>query len=315
MLPMHEVDRSLVLRVNEVFHDIEGARYADQHPEIFDRETLRWKRLLAAQLSKRTNEAMTFVDIGCGTGFVGLLLSPYLRSHDTLVCADISATMLGVCEKNLRDAGVHSRISPLKMEGEHVELPDGIADVITLNSVLHHVPDPSALLKTIERLLKPGGMLLMGHEPNRRFFQDPFLLRQATMLHNAAPKRAAAAVLKTLGLYHKAVSVAADPIVDGVNEVLMREHCIEKPLSKAEMSRLIDAHSPTAGGLRREEGFDPLSLFHAMPSLETITIETYNHLGKVSGKHALLRPYEWLMAAWKPSEGSTFFLVARKRPL
>ncbi len=45
---------ALVLRVNELFHDLEGADYANVHPEIFKAEARRWEALLTKHMKSMT---------------------------------------------------------------------------------------------------------------------------------------------------------------------------------------------------------------------------------------------------------------------
>lgn len=303
-----EAHRRLVLRTNELFHDLEGAAYATVHPEIFEREKMRWERLTDAYLPK--NKALVALDLGSGTGFVGECLLAHMRAESRLICADISKEMLNVSVERLTALFKNSQVEPLHMRDERIALPDEAADVITMNSVLHHIPDSDLFLKEIYRVLKPGGLLFIGHEPNTLFYRSP-LLMQSLWMHYLAPKRIAASILKMLGLYDRTVKQKADPLLDALNVKLMEEKLIESPLTRADLSPLIDVHSPTAGGLRKEEGFDPFTL-PATCSLRLVHAETYNHLGKLSGKHAVLRPYESLLRWVLPKKGATFFLIAKK---
>jgi 2-polyprenyl-3-methyl-5-hydroxy-6-metoxy-1,4-benzoquinol methylase len=56
-----------------------------------------------------------------------------------------------------------------------IEFPSGTFDVVTLNHVIEHVPDPVAVLKESNRILKPGGKLVLATPNNacwgRRFFK------------------------------------------------------------------------------------------------------------------------------------------------
>ena len=310
---MPETPRALVLRVNELFHDAEGAAYADVHPEIFDREAQRWKNKFK-EVFPNLPSHRTILDIGCGTGFLGMLVNPHLTLNDTLICADISQTMLDVCRQNLQKAGIKAQLRFVKMKGEQIALSDATIDLITLNSVLHHVPDTKALLETIDRLLKPGGLLIIGHEPNALFFRGKGLFRQTQFLHYLAPRRLAAAILRTLGLYGKVISsTKPDPITNAVNKQLFAEGLIQTPLTSHDISQLVDVHSPTAGGLRTDEGFNPFTLLNPYSNLKLVHTETYNHLLKLSGKYKALGWYEKLLANIYPKRGAAFFLVGKKK--
>jgi SAM-dependent methyltransferase len=309
MTPEHDASSALVLRVNELFHDMEGAAYADVHPEIFDAELERWDALLAKRLADLPRP-LRCVDVGCGTGFVSERLFAHLRAGDSLVLADISDVMLGICRDRFatNDKGV--TVTTFKMSDETLALPDASADVVLLNSVLHHVPDASKFLAELTRVLAPGGVLMIGHEPNIRFWRSAFLPANYAILRALAPKRIAAATLKKLGLYGAMVRAKPDPFLDDLNKKLLGEKLIDAPLSRADVSRLVDVHSPTAGGVRRDEGFDPYAMFDALP-MRDVAVETYSHLSKLSDKPAL-RWYDRVLRALLPRSGAIFFVSAKR---
>ncbi len=43
-------DERFVIRVNEIYHDLEAETYAQRHPEIFVDEVERWKRITTEYL-------------------------------------------------------------------------------------------------------------------------------------------------------------------------------------------------------------------------------------------------------------------------
>ncbi len=302
---------ALVLRANELFHDLEGEEYANAHPEIFEQEKQRWNSILSSCLASSTAQ-WTFLDVGSGTGFVGERLMSHMRTGDTFICADISAKMLQICADKFTALRPDVVLQTLKMSSETIPAPNESVDVLTMNSVLHHMPDSHAFLLECARVLKPGGLLFIGHEPNKRFFQSSaFLPAQASLFHRLAPRRLAVQILQACRIYKVATSHHPDPFLQHINEVLLREKLIDRPLTGADLSRLIDVHSPTAGGLRREEGFDPLLLMHTLP-FDVRAVRTYNHLSKISGRHMALRPYEHFLNWLFPHDGATFFLVAQK---
>ncbi len=304
-------NRALVLRVNELFHDLEGEQYADVHPEIFEREKRRWERNVNDVIGVLPLPR-TALDVGAGTGFVGSILRSHLSKGDTMICADISQEMLRCCEKEFSNASEGFALKTIKMEDETIALPDQSADLITLNSVLHHIPDSEKFLRELARILKPGGILIIGHEPNARFYRNTFLVVLGRIAHHLTPKRLAALILKGLGLYDRVVKPQSrvNPVLTKMNETLMKEKLIDHPLSQPEVSALIDVHSPTAWGLHREKGFDPVHLFDQLPTMELIGLETYGYLPKYSG--SLAGGYERILHLLAPRSGGTFFLKARK---
>src|SRR3954471_16328981 len=90
----------LVLKVNEVFHDVEGSAYAGVHPEIFEGETARWDEIARSEVAPR-RRPLRVMDVGCGTGFVAERIAPVLKNDDTFVCADLSQAMLEASRKTL----------------------------------------------------------------------------------------------------------------------------------------------------------------------------------------------------------------------
>jgi ubiquinone/menaquinone biosynthesis C-methylase UbiE len=306
-------DKRLVLRVNELFHDLEEAGYEDVHPEIFQREQRRWEKIFDRFLPLLKSTKRTVLDCGTGTGFVSSLLLPRLSPGDTLVCSDISSKMLEVARDRLTEIREDVPMRFLKTEDETLPLADASVDMAMMNSVLHHVPETALFLKELRRILVPGGLLIIGHEPNASFFESRFLPRQAGILHHLTFKRIAALILKTLGLYNRVVPPAKnDPLLAEINKTLLQENLVEQPLDRPGLSALIDIHSPTAGSLHRDRGFRAREVL-SEDAWEVLSLETYNHLLKRSGASRLLAPYEALLRWLFPHSGSTFFLVARKR--
>ncbi len=306
----HDLSR----RVNELFHDREGAAYDTVHPEIFERERRRWEEVCRLFVSG-ADQPLVSLDIGCGTGFVGMHLLQYLPIGSTLTCADISKEMLAVCKEKLTPCAQGKTLRFLKMQTEVLDLPDNSVDLVTMNSVLHHMPAYKKLLTEIERVLKPEGIVCIGHEPCSIFFTNSFLRVQAQCLHQLTWKRMAARCLRWCGLYGKVVQSTAtkNSMVDAINAVLIQEQRIEHPLTAGDISMLVDIHSPTAGGMRTDEGFNPLTLLNAWNGPSTILfLQTYNHLLKMSDKGTVRRAYGKVLRYFFPLSGSTFFLVARK---
>ncbi len=97
------------------------------------------------------------IDLGCGTGRLTQRIPRALadRFSATVYGVDPSHRMLGVARENV------ARPDVLFLEGtaEHMPLDDGVADLIFLSMVYHHIHDLRRAYTEFLRVLKPGGHL------------------------------------------------------------------------------------------------------------------------------------------------------------
>jgi SAM-dependent methyltransferase len=101
------------------------------------------------------DETWTVGDLGCGTGQIAAALAPFVAR---VVAIDRSGEMLQTARRRLRD---HPNAEVRRGELEALPLDDDSLDVATLLLVLHHLPDPAAVMAEARRVLKPGGRLLI----------------------------------------------------------------------------------------------------------------------------------------------------------
>jgi ArsR family transcriptional regulator len=100
------------------------------------------------------------VDVGTGTGFVAAGLAPRAAS---VVGVDNSPRMLAVAERNLRALDV-SNVRLLEGELDALPLDADSVDAAVANMVLHHAPDPAAMLTEMARVVRPGGVVAVTDE-------------------------------------------------------------------------------------------------------------------------------------------------------
>lgn len=94
-------------------------------------------------------------DLGCGTGRTSAALAPFVRQ---VVAVDASAEMLTAARERLAStSNVDVRHGTL----EAVPVGDGTVDLALLVLVLHHLGDPSAVLREARRVLAPGGRVVV----------------------------------------------------------------------------------------------------------------------------------------------------------
>jgi len=93
------------------------------------------------------------LDIGCGGG----ILSESLASAGGRTTGiDISEQVLKTADLHLLESGLEVRYLQTTSE-ELAETEAGMYDVITCMEMLEHVPDPVSVVKSVARLLRPGG--------------------------------------------------------------------------------------------------------------------------------------------------------------
>ena len=305
------MDKEFVLRVNEIFHDIEAESYTAEHPEIFELEKKRWQAL--AEKYFKSDSPLTILDIGSGTGFVPLQISPHLKEEDTVICSDISTMMLKRCKSNLSGKFKNS-FSYLKVSDERFELEPASVDIITLNSVLHHLPDTDSTFNELNRILAPGGLLIIAHEPHKDFFNHKFLwfnYKLWRLLTN--PRFLLEAIMKRLGLKKLFDEKFQDksrftPKLEKVNSQLIAEGLITEPLSPWKMGKIVDIYSALGFSVREIN----------QKNLTNYSVEyfkTYNHLYRVfmySHTSAILKLYDKLLSKLFPNYGATFSVVLKK---
>jgi 2-polyprenyl-3-methyl-5-hydroxy-6-metoxy-1,4-benzoquinol methylase len=98
------------------------------------------------------------LDVGCGTG----QLSLFLATGDRLVVgADLTRVSLQLAADAARRFGV-GQARFVETDLREPGLRTGAFDVVTCSGVLHHTPDPEASFRAIARLVRPGGLVVVG---------------------------------------------------------------------------------------------------------------------------------------------------------
>lgn len=94
-------------------------------------------------------------DIGAASGFV---TEGLLKRGLRVIAVERSEAMLEEMRRKFGEGGaVEYRIG----EAESLPLEDGSVDYVFANMVLHHVDSPSAAIREMARIVKPGGRLII----------------------------------------------------------------------------------------------------------------------------------------------------------
>lgn len=94
-------------------------------------------------------------DLGCGTGQTSEAVAPFVGR---VVAVDRSSEMLQAAKRRLRD---QPNVDIRRGELEALPVADEELDAAIIMLVLHHVPDPIAVLRETSRALRPGGRLVL----------------------------------------------------------------------------------------------------------------------------------------------------------
>lgn len=306
---MIQYSDKLVLRANELYFALAEEDYDFSHKEILILEMPRWKRIIKYFLKDFLNKEI-ILDVGCGTGFVATVFCPYLTKNSKFICLDISQSMLGQCKSNLKDKNFQCELIYEIYSGLHLPFADNSIDILTLNSVLHHILSTEPFLKEINRVLRKGGYLLIGHESNERFYKNRVIwtiYRILYVLYNPSSIRN---ILQRRGFSvfgGNSMPKEQDKVTEKINEVLLSEGLISEKLSKFEINKIIEIHSI--------RGFDMLDLNSKLKGFKLIYFETYNHLYWIFMKHyknLFIRALNDILGFLYPRDGKTMFLIFKK---
>jgi ubiquinone/menaquinone biosynthesis C-methylase UbiE len=100
------------------------------------------------------------LDVGTGTAQIPIELCRQ-SSDVTVVAVDAAAHMLEVGRANVRAAEFAQRIQLQCCDAKRLPFTDGSFRAVMSNSIVHHIPDPSAVLAEIRRVTAPEGIIFV----------------------------------------------------------------------------------------------------------------------------------------------------------
>jgi len=144
--------------VADVFHSV-ASRY-DLINDLMSMGIHRlWKRYAIELAAVR--EGQTILDLAAGTGDLAKLMAPKVGKSGKIILSDINDSMLRVGRDRMTDQGFIGNIEYVQANAESLPFKDKQFDCVTLAFGLRNVTDKDAALKSIYRILKPGGRLLI----------------------------------------------------------------------------------------------------------------------------------------------------------
>src|SRR5580658_2194422 len=145
-------------RVRAVFESVAGKYDVMNDLMSFGVHRL-WKRFTLSLTGLRPGQQA--LDVAGGTGDLALGLLRQVGKDGRVVLSDINPRMLEVGRDRLLDAGHVGNVECLVADAERLPFADDSFDCVTIGFGLRNVTDKDAALRSMHRVLKPGGQLLV----------------------------------------------------------------------------------------------------------------------------------------------------------
>lgn len=152
-----------VLLANQLYYAVEAHEY-DKKNHVRNPAILRYydrllRHFVFAGRSAEEIRHWKACDVGCGTGFLETLLADRVGS---IVAFDATHGML------VQAKGKFAALPVAWVQADAQALPirEPVFDLVCSNAMLHHVYGFEQVLASMIGMLKPGGKLFLGYEPN-----------------------------------------------------------------------------------------------------------------------------------------------------
>jgi ubiquinone/menaquinone biosynthesis C-methylase UbiE len=107
---------------------------------------------------ENSSDTLRVLDLGAGTAQIPIELAR--RSSQSQVTAvDAAASMLAVARSNVETARFSDRIELVQGDAKRLPFAAGSFHVVISNSIVHHIPEPRAVLAEAIRVTAHGGLL------------------------------------------------------------------------------------------------------------------------------------------------------------
>lgn len=145
-------------RVAEVFHSV-ASKY-DLMNDLMSLGMHRlWKRFTIQQSGVRAGQKV--LDLAGGTGDLAKAFAKIVGRDGNVILSDINEKMLERGRERLLDEGIVGNIQFVQADAEKLPFEENYFDCVTIAFGLRNVTDKLAALRSMYRVLKPGGKVLV----------------------------------------------------------------------------------------------------------------------------------------------------------
>ena len=145
-------------RVRSVFASVAGKYDVMNDLMSFGAHRL-WKQFTLSLTGLRPGQQA--LDVAGGTGDLALGMLRQVGKQGRVVLSDINPHMLNRGRDRLLDLGLVGNVECLVADAERLPFEDNTFDCLTIGFGLRNVTDKVAALRSMHRVLKPGGQLLV----------------------------------------------------------------------------------------------------------------------------------------------------------
>lgn len=145
-------------RVGQVFRSV--AKRYDIMNDIMSLGSHRLVKRFTIELSA-LRKGHKVLDLAGGTGDFSIRFSPLVGETGQVILADINEAMLQVGRDRIIDRGLSNNINFAHVNAEHLPFADNSFDCICIAYGLRNVTNKDAALASMQRVLKPGGRVLV----------------------------------------------------------------------------------------------------------------------------------------------------------
>ena len=118
-----------------------------------------WKQFTLSQTGLRPGQQA--LDVAGGTGDLTAGMAKQVGANGLVVLSDINAAMLAVGRDTLTDRGLVGNVRYSLANAEKLPFRDSMFDCVTIGFGLRNVTDKVSALRSMTRVLKPGGQLMV----------------------------------------------------------------------------------------------------------------------------------------------------------